>query len=361
MQSVRQQDEMRLLQVLGRIFGIPSQAVTTSQQVVVDPRQQSTAVHAVQVRPGQPFNLTQWVEAQKANYGKREGLGAEIDRRARQLERSPLGISGPLLDELVTREPRLVPKVFWGGPRGWLSAKRESRWRHMLGESAVGIPPTAGLLIRFYLDASEWVPHPYAPPHWTLTDFKLFSTYIVADERAFRLCAQWASENSVTLNTRLASRLERFDVRLASRYQCYDGTDYAEVALAFAEDTTPPLTVTAPWKGQAALAQLVTRLYPDTILEYSPAWLKGQRLDVFIPSLEVAIEFQGEQHYRAVEIFGGAEALRNTRIRDKRKAAACREAGVALVEWRYSEAISEDVLSRKLLCAKRRDRTNTTD
>ena len=40
------------------------------------------------------------------------------------------------------------------------------------------------------------------------------------------------------------------------------------------------------------------------ISQGSPEWLKPQRFDIYIPELNIAIEYQGEQHFRPVD-FGG--------------------------------------------------------
>ncbi len=42
--------------------------------------------------------------------------------------------------------------------------------------------------------------------------------------------------------------------------------------------------------------------------EASPTWLGKQRLDVYLPELRLAIEYQGKQHTDSVEFFGGQDA-----------------------------------------------------
>lgn len=50
----------------------------------------------------------------------------------------------------------------------------------------------------------------------------------------------------------------------------------------------------------------------------SPIWLGRQHLDIYFPELNIAIEYQGEQHYKAIDYFGGQEALEKTIERDER-------------------------------------------
>ena len=59
------------------------------------------------------------------------------------------------------------------------------------------------------------------------------------------------------------------------------------------------------WKSEYRLYATVKKLYPDAVFQYAPDWLKRQKIDIYIPSLRIAIEYQGKQHYEPVEFFGG--------------------------------------------------------
>ena len=89
------------------------------------------------------------------------------------------------------------------------------------------------------------------------------------------------------------------------------------------------------WKSELSLFHAVRKRYPDTLYQYRPEWLGNQSLDLFIPSLHTAIEYQGIQHYRAVGFFGGDEALQHRQELDQRKKLLCEENGVRLIEWPY--------------------------
>lgn len=54
-------------------------------------------------------------------------------------------------------------------------------------------------------------------------------------------------------------------------------------------------------------------------------WLGNQHLDIYFPKYNFAIEFQGRQHYEAIDFFGGEEALIKNQERDKRKKKLCEE------------------------------------
>jgi hypothetical protein len=94
--------------------------------------------------------------------------------------------------------------------------------------------------------------------------------------------------------------------------------------------------------SEASLARAVEEALPGSQLvrEARPAWLGSQRLDIFLPALDLAIEYQGEQHYLPLEHWGGEAGLLARRDLDERKREACLRAGIRLVEWRYDEPIS---------------------
>lgn len=55
----------------------------------------------------------------------------------------------------------------------------------------------------------------------------------------------------------------------------------------------------------------------------SPKWLGRQHLDIYIPELNVGIEYQGAQHYEPIDFFGGEEAFKKNIERDKIKSELC--------------------------------------
>ena len=103
------------------------------------------------------------------------------------------------------------------------------------------------------------------------------------------------------------------------------------------------------WKHELTLFHAVRRLYPDTLYQFRPDWLGRQSLDLYIPSLSTAIEYQGVQHYLPVEFFGGEEALSQRRDLDRVKKELCEANSVRLIEWPYS-VDPTDKNVRKMLC-----------
>ncbi len=111
-----------------------------------------------------------------------------------------------------------------------------------------------------------------------------------------------------------------------------------------------------PGRGEGRVSELhllrcVEAALPavEIIRQARPAWLGGrQSLDMFIPSLELAIEYQGEQHYVALVHWGAEAGLAARRDLDERKRDACLRAGVRLVEWRYDEPVSVAAVRERL-------------
>lgn len=61
----------------------------------------------------------------------------------------------------------------------------------------------------------------------------------------------------------------------------------------------------------------------EVIHHASPKWLGRQHLDIYLPKLNIGIEYQGAQHYEPIEFFGGQEAFERTVERDERKKQLC--------------------------------------
>lgn len=63
----------------------------------------------------------------------------------------------------------------------------------------------------------------------------------------------------------------------------------------------------------------------EVVHHASPSWLGRQHLDIYFPDLNIAIEYQGVQHYEPIDFFGGEQALKATQERDLRKKLKCED------------------------------------
>lgn len=93
------------------------------------------------------------------------------------------------------------------------------------------------------------------------------------------------------------------------------------------------------WKSEYRLFKYINLFYPGTVYQYHPDWLEGQSLDIFIPQENCAIEYQGEQHYQALDYFGGKKGYEYRQELDNVKKERCKQNGILLLEWIYSERI----------------------
>lgn len=75
------------------------------------------------------------------------------------------------------------------------------------------------------------------------------------------------------------------------------------------------------WISETQLYESIKMAFPkEKIVQHaSPPWLGQQHFDIFFPEHNIAIEYQGIQHYEAIDLFGGNEGLRRTQERDERK------------------------------------------
>ena len=106
--------------------------------------------------------------------------------------------------------------------------------------------------------------------------------------------------------------------------------------------------ILSKWKSEQSLFTLVKKKYPDALFQFRPRWLEPQNLDIYIPSLNVGIEYQGIQHYESIDFFGGEDAFAYRQKLDARKKELCKVNGLKLVAWPYTEAITEANLKKHL-------------
>lgn len=97
-------------------------------------------------------------------------------------------------------------------------------------------------------------------------------------------------------------------------------------------------------KSQRALFEFIQRAFPNLDIRFEVGsktvpWLGLQRFDIYIPCLNIAIEYDGVQHFMPVKQFGGVIGLQHTQERDKLKEQKCQAHNCTLfrVKYNYSE------------------------
>ncbi len=90
--------------------------------------------------------------------------------------------------------------------------------------------------------------------------------------------------------------------------------------------------------NQKRVYNIVKEIWKDAVWEYKhPALIYNKsgfemELDVWIPSIKVGIEYQGEQHFFPIKHWGGELAFEEVQKRDQEKRDACKLRGIELIE-----------------------------
>ena len=110
------------------------------------------------------------------------------------------------------------------------------------------------------------------------------------------------------------------------------------------------------WVAETDLYYKIKEWFPKYLVEHhaSPSWLGRQHLDIYIPKMKVAVEYQGKQHDEPIEFFGGKEAYLKTRQRDERKLALCKENGVSLLYVREGYEFADIVTQIELAATRKK-------
>lgn len=95
------------------------------------------------------------------------------------------------------------------------------------------------------------------------------------------------------------------------------------------------------YKNQNLLFEKLLKSFPDEKIEteYSTQWLLRQRFDIYFLNHNIAVEYNGIQHYEPVDKFGGIINFHNTIKRDKLKTKKCKEnnCNIFFVKYNYNE------------------------
>lgn len=102
--------------------------------------------------------------------------------------------------------------------------------------------------------------------------------------------------------------------------------------------------------SETMLFKIVAALFsPRRVIQhYRGPELGGLEIDIWIPDLLVGIEYQGFQHFEAVDHWGGEEGFLKRLENDRRKKAICRSIGYTLIEFSHEEELTEQVVNEKL-------------
>lgn len=104
------------------------------------------------------------------------------------------------------------------------------------------------------------------------------------------------------------------------------------------------------WLSETMLYNIVKTIFtPEEVIHhYRGKELDGLELDIWIPALKLGIEYQGEQHFKLMEHWGGAEGYKKRVANDIKKKQLCKQCGYHLMEFIHDEALTTELVERKL-------------
>ncbi len=92
------------------------------------------------------------------------------------------------------------------------------------------------------------------------------------------------------------------------------------------------------FKSEGELRKILKSLFKRDFPNVRPSWLvspdTGARLelDCYCEDLSLAFEYQGAQHYKPIEFFGGEDRFLKQKERDDYKRSICKQHGITLIE-----------------------------
>ena len=104
-------------------------------------------------------------------------------------------------------------------------------------------------------------------------------------------------------------------------------------------------------KGELEISKILNKNNIEFKIQYKFSECKNIKelpFDFYLPNYNICIEYNGEQHYRPVDYFGGDERFITQLKTDKIKEEYCILNNILLIVIKYNESV-EDVLNEKLL------------
>jgi very-short-patch-repair endonuclease len=104
-------------------------------------------------------------------------------------------------------------------------------------------------------------------------------------------------------------------------------------------------------KGADELLEVVRQLFPNQRieLEYNIATRGALFLDIYLPRLKIAFEYDGVQHFEYNKHFHGSrDAFLKAQRRDYEKEELCEDQGITLIRVAYNEEMTRDSVQRKI-------------
>ena len=104
------------------------------------------------------------------------------------------------------------------------------------------------------------------------------------------------------------------------------------------------------WKSEQKLYDLVRKLVPKAKIKrnFRSKTLEYLEMDIWLPDLQLGIEYQGIQHYEPLKHWGGYRGLEKVQERDARKKALADKNHINLVYFHHYEVLTPDLVYKRL-------------
>jgi hypothetical protein len=105
-------------------------------------------------------------------------------------------------------------------------------------------------------------------------------------------------------------------------------------------------------RGQESLYNLMQQLMPGERIEMEWTIDDAMRLDIYCPAYKLAAEYHGRQHFFYSDFFYDSRAdFYAAKERDEKKAQWCRDNGITLVTFCFTDDLTRDIVFNRLLYA----------
>ena len=108
-------------------------------------------------------------------------------------------------------------------------------------------------------------------------------------------------------------------------------------------------------KGEERILRYIeeNNLKYKTEYKFSKSTIQTYRFDFYLPKENTLIEYDGKQHFEAVEYFGGERTFLETQRRDKIKTDFAKTENIKLIRIPYTDFNKiEEILNKELICKK---------
>lgn len=98
------------------------------------------------------------------------------------------------------------------------------------------------------------------------------------------------------------------------------------------------------------MLEMIKEIFPNYEIKYryKPRWLKRMELDVYIPKLKMGFEYQGIQHFKPIDFFGGEETFIAQVQRDSLKKEICESHKIIIIYIYYDEDMTKQLIIKKV-------------